>query len=62
MELDKARLSDKQLKQKLDHQEELLCHESEELQLMSQHSVLNSKSSKRLALQTEPSEAEGVKK
>jgi hypothetical protein len=50
------------VKQKPDHQEELLSHESEELQLTSEHRGLNNASSERLALQTEPTEAEGVKK
>lgn len=34
VELDEARLSEKQLKQKLDHQEEVLAHKSEGLWLM----------------------------
>lgn len=36
MELDEARLSEKPLKQKLDHQEEVLAHKSEELGLMTE--------------------------
>lgn len=50
------------VKQKLDHRVELLSQESEELQLTSEHRGLNSTSSERQALQTEPTEAEGVKK
>ncbi|XP_028612339.1 protein Spindly [Grammomys surdaster] len=61
VELDEARLSEKQLKQKLDHQGELLSHKSEELRLMSEQRVLNSMSSEVLALQTELTEVEGVK-
>lgn len=61
MELDEARLSAKQLKQKLDHQGELLCHKSEELRLMSEQRTLTSMSSELLALQTELTEVEGVK-
>ncbi|KAH0503109.1 Protein Spindly [Microtus ochrogaster] len=34
VELDGARLIEKQLKQKLDHQEEVLAHKSEKLRLM----------------------------
>lgn len=34
MKLDEARLSEEQLKQKLDHQEEVLAHKAEELWLM----------------------------
>lgn len=49
------------VKQKLDHRVELLSQESEELQLTSEHRGLNSASSERLALLTEPTEVEGVK-
>lgn len=61
MELDEARLSEKQLKQKLDHQGELLSHKSEELRLLSEQRALSSVSSELLSLQTELTEAEGVK-
>ena len=61
MELDEARLSEKQLKQKLDHQEEVLAHKSEELRLMSEQRMLNSMSSEVLALQIELTEMEGMK-
>ncbi|GAB1295929.1 Protein Spindly [Apodemus speciosus] len=60
-ELDEARLSEKQLKQKLDHQGQLLSHKSEELRLMSEQRVHNNMSSELLALQTELTEMEGVK-
>lgn len=61
MELDEARLSEKQLKQKLDHQEEVLARKSEELRLMSEQRMGNSMSSEVLALQIELTEMEGVK-
>ncbi|XP_021032943.1 protein Spindly [Mus caroli] len=61
VELDEARLGEKQLKQKLDLQGELLAHKSEELRLLSEQRVLSSMSSELLALQTELTAAEGVK-
>ena len=61
MELDEVRLSEKQLKQKLDHQEEVLAHKSEELWLMTEQRMLNSMSSEVLALQIELNDIEGVK-
>jgi hypothetical protein len=61
VELDEARLGEKQLKQKLDLQGELLAHKSEELRLLSEQRVLSSMSSELLALETELTAAEGVK-
>ncbi|KAH0501272.1 Protein Spindly [Microtus ochrogaster] len=61
VELDEARLSEKQLKQKLDHQKEVLAHKSEELRLMTEQRMLNSMSSEVLALQIELNEMEDVK-
>ncbi|XP_040604384.1 protein Spindly [Mesocricetus auratus] len=61
VELDESRLSEKQLKQKLDHQKDVLAHKSEELRLMSEQRMLNSVSSEVLALQIELTEMEGVK-
>ncbi|CAH6786513.1 protein Spindly [Phodopus roborovskii] len=61
VELDESRLSEKQLKQKLDHQKDILAHKSEELRLMSEQRKLNSTSSEMLALQMELTEMEGVK-
>lgn len=61
MELDESRLSEKQLKQKLDHQKDVLAHKSEELRLMTEQRMLNSVSSEVLALQIELTEMEGVK-
>ncbi|XP_035303808.1 protein Spindly isoform X2 [Cricetulus griseus] len=61
VELDESRLSEKQLKQKLDHQKDVLAHKSEELRLMTEQRMLNSVSSEVLALQIELTEMEGVK-
>ncbi|XP_076434278.1 protein Spindly-like [Peromyscus maniculatus bairdii] len=58
VELDEARLSEKQLKQKLDHQEEVLTRKSEELWLMSGQRMGNSTSSEVLALQIELTQME----
>ncbi|XP_017653654.1 protein Spindly [Nannospalax galili] len=60
VELDEARLSEKQLKHKLSHQEELLSHKSEEIRMMSERAH-NSMSSEVLALQMELTEMENVK-
>ncbi|XP_077899241.1 protein Spindly-like isoform X7 [Ictidomys tridecemlineatus] len=60
-ELDEARLSEKQLKHKVDHQKELLSHKSEEIRMMSER-VHESMSSEMLALQVELTEMESVKK
>ncbi|KAM5168286.1 protein Spindly-like isoform 1-T2 [Callospermophilus lateralis] len=59
-ELDEARLSEKQLKHKVDHQKELLSHKSEEIRMMSER-VHESMSSEMLALQVELTEMESVK-
>ncbi|XP_077908414.1 protein Spindly isoform X5 [Ictidomys tridecemlineatus] len=59
-ELDEARLSEKQLKHKVDHQKELLSHKSEEIRMMSER-VHESMSSEMLALQIELTEMESVK-
>ncbi|XP_021487217.1 protein Spindly [Meriones unguiculatus] len=61
VELDEARLSEKQLKQKLEDQEELLSRKSEELRLMPEQRSHSSMSSEVLALQIELTEMEGVK-
>ncbi|KAM6150652.1 protein Spindly isoform 2-T2 [Erethizon dorsatum] len=59
-ELDEARLSEKQLKHKVDHQKELLAQKSEEILLMSER-VHESMSSEMLALQIELTEMERMK-
>nr|XP_017196736.2 protein Spindly isoform X1 [Oryctolagus cuniculus]XP_051699547.1 protein Spindly isoform X1 [Oryctolagus cuniculus] len=59
-ELDEARLSEKQLKHKVDHQKELLSCKSEEIRVMSER-VHESMSSEMLALQIELTEMESVK-
>uniref|UniRef100_A0A667GC57 Protein Spindly n=1 Tax=Lynx canadensis TaxID=61383 RepID=A0A667GC57_LYNCA len=60
-ELDEARLSEKQLKHKVDHQKELLSCKSEEMRIMSER-VHESMSSEMLALQIELTEMESMKK
>ncbi|XP_004836460.1 protein Spindly isoform X2 [Heterocephalus glaber] len=60
VELDEARLSEKQLKRKVDHQKELLAHKSEEIRIMSER-VHESMSSEMLALQIELTEMESMK-
>ncbi|XP_070270543.1 protein Spindly-like isoform X2 [Myotis yumanensis] len=59
-ELDEARLSEKQLKHKVDHQKELLSCKSEEMRVMSER-VHESMSSEVLALQIELTEMESMK-
>lgn len=59
-ELDEARLSEKQLKHKVDHQKELLSCKSEEMRMMSER-VHESMSSEMLALQIELTETERMK-
>ncbi|XP_039091700.1 protein Spindly isoform X3 [Hyaena hyaena] len=59
-ELDEARLSEKQLKHKVDHQKELLSSKSEEMRIMSER-VHESMSSEMLALQIELTEMESMK-
>ncbi|XP_045432925.1 protein Spindly isoform X1 [Pipistrellus kuhlii] len=59
-ELDEARLSEKQLKHKVEHQKELLSCKSEEMRVMSER-VHESMSSEVLALQIELTEMESVK-
>ncbi|XP_048965111.1 protein Spindly isoform X5 [Canis lupus baileyi] len=59
-ELDEARLSEKQLKHKVDHQKELLSCKSEEMRIMSER-VHESMSSEMLALQIELTEMESMK-
>lgn len=58
-ELDEARLSEKQLKHKVDHQEKLLSSKSKEMQMSER--VHESVSSETLTLQTELTEMENVK-
>ncbi|XP_069340327.1 protein Spindly isoform X1 [Eulemur rufifrons] len=60
VELDEARLSEKQLKHQVDHQKELLSCKSEELRTMSER-VHESMSSEMLALQIELTETESMK-
>nr|XP_020139284.1 protein Spindly isoform X1 [Microcebus murinus]XP_020139285.1 protein Spindly isoform X1 [Microcebus murinus]XP_020139286.1 protein Spindly isoform X1 [Microcebus murinus] len=60
VELDEARLSEKQLKHQVDHQKELLSCKSEELRTMSER-VHESMSSDMLALQIELTEMENTK-
>lgn len=59
-ELDEARLSEKQLKHKVNHQKELLCSKSEEMRMMSERAH-ESMSSEMLALQIELTEMENTK-
>uniref|UniRef100_A0A8C5QLH2 Protein Spindly n=1 Tax=Leptobrachium leishanense TaxID=445787 RepID=A0A8C5QLH2_9ANUR len=59
-ELDEARLSEKQLKHKLDYQSEVLANKSEELRLMSER-VHETMSSEMLTLQLEKTELESAK-
>lgn len=59
-ELDEARLSEKQLKHKVDHQKELLSCKSKEMRIMSER-VHESMSSEMLALQIELTEMESIK-
>ncbi|XP_046521403.1 protein Spindly isoform X4 [Equus quagga] len=59
-ELDEARLSEKQLKHKVDHQKELLSSKSEEIRIMSER-VHESMSSDMLALQIELTEMKSMK-
>lgn len=58
--MDEARLSEKQLKHKVDHQKELLSRKSEEMRVMSER-VHESMSSEVLALQVELMEMERMK-
>ncbi|KAL2778550.1 protein Spindly isoform b [Daubentonia madagascariensis] len=60
VELDEARLNEKQLKHQVDHQKELLSCKSEELRVMSER-VHESMSSEMLALQVELTEMETMK-
>ncbi|XP_011803219.1 PREDICTED: protein Spindly [Colobus angolensis palliatus] len=60
VELDEARLSEKQLKHQVDHQKELLSCKSEELRVMSER-VQESMSSEMLALQIELTEMKSMK-
>ncbi|XP_037355254.1 protein Spindly isoform X2 [Talpa occidentalis] len=59
-ELDEARLSEKQLRHKVEHQKELLSSKSEEMRMMSER-VHESMSSEMLALQIELTEMENIK-
>ncbi|XP_006864895.1 PREDICTED: protein Spindly [Chrysochloris asiatica] len=59
-ELDEARLNEKQLKHKVDHQKELLSCKSEEMRIMSERAH-ESMSSEMLGLQIELTEMESVK-
>ncbi|KAM9180465.1 LOW QUALITY PROTEIN: protein Spindly-like [Dugong dugon] len=59
-ELYEARLNEKQLKHKVEHQKELLSCKSEEMRIMSEH-VHESMSSEMLGLQIELTEMENVK-
>ncbi|XP_037654724.1 protein Spindly isoform X2 [Choloepus didactylus] len=59
-ELDEARLSEKQLKHKVEHQKELLSCKSEEMRIMSER-VHETMSSEMLALQIELTEMESMK-
>ncbi|XP_059971180.1 protein Spindly-like [Mesoplodon densirostris] len=59
-ELDEARLSEKQLKHKVDHQKELLSCKSEEMRIMCER-VHESISSETLALQIELTEMQSMK-
>ncbi|OXB61260.1 hypothetical protein ASZ78_004745, partial [Callipepla squamata] len=59
-ELDEARLSEKQLRHKVDHQKEIIAAKSEELHMMSER-VHETMSSEMLNLQMELTELESVK-
>ncbi|KFV42580.1 Protein Spindly, partial [Tyto alba] len=59
-ELDETRLSEKQLKHKVDHQKEIIAAKSEELHMMSER-VHETMSSEMLNLQMELTELESVK-
>ncbi|KAG8439174.1 hypothetical protein GDO86_005408 [Hymenochirus boettgeri] len=59
-ELDEARLSEKQLKHKLDYQSEVLANKSEEIRMMSER-VHETMSSEMLTLQLEKTELENAK-
>ncbi|NP_001089308.1 protein Spindly-A [Xenopus laevis] len=59
-ELDEARLSEKQLKHKLEYQTEVLANKSEELRMMSER-VHETMSSEMLTLQLEKTELESAK-
>ncbi|KAG8579059.1 hypothetical protein GDO81_010700 [Engystomops pustulosus] len=59
-ELDEARLSEKQLKHKLDHQTELLANKSEELRVISERAH-ETMSSEMITLQLEINELESAK-
>ncbi|KAM6251720.1 protein Spindly isoform 2-T2 [Porphyrio hochstetteri] len=59
-ELDETRLSEKQLKHKVDHQKEIIAAKSEELHMMSER-VHETMSSEMLNLQIELTELESVK-
>ncbi|NXF30869.1 SPDLY protein, partial [Nyctibius bracteatus] len=59
-ELDETRLSEKQLRHKVDHQKEIIAAKSEELRMMSER-VHETMSSEMLSLQVELAELESVK-
>lgn len=59
-ELDETRLSEKQLRHKVDHQKEIIAAKSEELHMMSER-VHETMSSEMLNLQIELTELESVK-
>ncbi|XP_027635512.1 protein Spindly isoform X3 [Falco peregrinus] len=59
-ELDETRLSEKQLRHKVDHQKEIIAAKSEELHMMSER-VHETMSSEMLSLQIELTELESVK-
>ncbi|XP_054697889.1 protein Spindly isoform X3 [Grus americana] len=59
-ELDETRLSEKQLRHKVDHQKEIIAAKSEELRMMSER-VHETMSSEMLSLQIELTELESVK-
>ncbi|XP_074068556.1 protein Spindly isoform X2 [Macrotis lagotis] len=59
-ELDEARLNEKQLKHKVEHQKDILSAKSEELRIMSER-VHETMSSEMLSLQVEITELESVK-
>lgn len=59
-ELDETRLSEKQLRHKVEHQKEIIAAKSEELHIMSER-VHETMSSEMLSLQLELTELESVK-
>lgn len=59
-ELDETRLSEKQLRQKVEHQKEILAAKSEELHMMSER-VHETMSSEMLSLQIELTELQSQK-